>query len=225
MDKPAHPSQRARSATRSQEGSQRRTRTRLDTESRRAQLVELGTRVFAEKSYDEASVDEIAALAGISKGLLYHYFPTKRDLYLACLQAVAEELLARADLSDAPLPPLERLRAGIDAYLAFAAEHARAYLALMRGGVGSDREIVAYCESVRDRFVSRILTAPTSPLASVELPPLFRVVLRGWVGFAEAAAIDWLARGAPDRAAVRDAIVQMAIHAFQVGGAAKLFTR
>ncbi|MCA9514835.1 MAG: hypothetical protein KC635_07835, partial [Myxococcales bacterium] len=71
----------------------------------------------------------------------------------------------------------------------------------------------------------RILTAPTSPLASVELPPLFRVVLRGWVGFAEAAAIDWLARGAPDRAAVRDAIVQMAIHAFQVGGAAKLFTR
>ncbi|MCA9514836.1 MAG: TetR/AcrR family transcriptional regulator, partial [Myxococcales bacterium] len=130
MDKPAHPSQRARSATRSQEGSQRRTRTRLDTESRRAQLVELGTRVFAEKSYDEASVDEIAALAGISKGLLYHYFPTKRDLYLACLQAVAEELLARADLSDAPLPPLERLRAGIDAYLAFAAEHARAYLAL-----------------------------------------------------------------------------------------------
>ncbi|MBP6848431.1 MAG: helix-turn-helix transcriptional regulator, partial [Kofleriaceae bacterium] len=58
-------------------------RIRLDNDARRAQLLELGQKAFAERTYDEVSIDDIARAAGISKGLLYHYFPTKRDLYVA----------------------------------------------------------------------------------------------------------------------------------------------
>jgi AcrR family transcriptional regulator len=56
----------------------REPRTRLDVDERRTQLVELGLEHFGERAYDDVSIDAIAEAAGISKGLLYHYFPTKR---------------------------------------------------------------------------------------------------------------------------------------------------
>ena len=68
-------------------------RIRLDNDARRAQLLELGQKAFAERTYDEVSIDDIARAAGISKGLLYHYFPTKRDLYVT-LTADARQVAA-----------------------------------------------------------------------------------------------------------------------------------
>ena len=65
-------------------------RARLLVDERRAQLLSLGLQLFGERSYDEVSIDELAREAQISKGLLYHYFPTKRDLYVAGLQATDE---------------------------------------------------------------------------------------------------------------------------------------
>src|SRR5687767_328836 len=96
-----------------------RRRIRLENDQRRAQLLALGVQAFSERTYDDVSIDDIAKAAGISKGLLYHYFPTKRDLYLAGLRATAAELIASttAATSDMAMPPLERMRAGLDAYL------------------------------------------------------------------------------------------------------------
>jgi AcrR family transcriptional regulator len=68
---------------------------RLDVEERRKQLVALGIELFAERTYDDVSIDELAHAAGISKGLLYHYFPTKRDFYIATVKQAAQELLDR----------------------------------------------------------------------------------------------------------------------------------
>ncbi len=62
------------------------TRARLDVEERRKQLVALGNELFSKRTYDEVSIDELARAAGISKGLLYHYFPTKRDFYIATVR-------------------------------------------------------------------------------------------------------------------------------------------
>ena len=70
----------------------KRTRIRLETDERRAQLLELAKRAFSDRSYDDVSIDDLAREAKISKGLLYHYFPTKRDLYVAGLSEIADEL-------------------------------------------------------------------------------------------------------------------------------------
>jgi len=186
-------------------------RIRLDNDARRAQLLALGLQAFSDRPYDEVSIDDIARGAGISKGLLYHYFPTKRDLYLAGLRATAAELIERTTQAAKPeLPPVERIRAGLDAYFDHMSSHARAVLALMRGGIGSDPEVALVLENVRAAFVQRLFArSEGTPLAAVTEhdAPLVVIAVRGWIGFVEAASLEWLARRAPARAAVRDLLV------------------
>src|SRR5215467_10767220 len=92
-------------------------RVRLDNDERRAQLLQLARKAFSDRSYDDVSIDDLAREAKISKGLLYHYFPTKRDLYVAGLTEIADELLQRMMSVPDDLPPVDRVRAGLDAYL------------------------------------------------------------------------------------------------------------
>lgn len=164
-------------------------RTRLEVDERRAQLLALGIRFFSTKAYDEVSIEALAQAAGISKGLLYHYFPTKRDYYAAALQQVAEDLLERTR-QPPEIPPLEKLDRGLDAYLDYVQQRAPAYVALMRGGIGSDPEIARIVEGIRSRFLERIVEG-----MGTEPPPLLRVALRGWIGFVEAASLDAIERG------------------------------
>ena len=77
---------RKRTAKAASSGSVRKPRARLEVDERRAQLMKLGIELFAARAYDEVSIDELSRMAGISKGLLYHYFPTKRDFYVATVQ-------------------------------------------------------------------------------------------------------------------------------------------
>src|SRR5512135_3525874 len=91
-------------------------RARLDVDERRAQLLALGLELFSERAYDAISIDEIALAAGISKGLLYHYFPTKRDFYAAAIREASRQLLD-CTRPDASAPPIERVYRVIDAYL------------------------------------------------------------------------------------------------------------
>ena len=68
-------------------------RARFSVDERRAQLLELGLRLFGDRSYDDVSIDDIAREAGVSKGLLYHYFGSKRVFYAACVEHAAASLL------------------------------------------------------------------------------------------------------------------------------------
>jgi AcrR family transcriptional regulator len=175
----------------------REPRVRLDVDERRSQLVELGLAHFGERAYDDVSIDAIADAAGISKGLLYHYFPTKRAYYAATVREAAARLLASTETDDAA-PPLESLHAGLDAYLAYVEAHAKAYATLMRSGVGVDPEIARIVDETRATFIDRL----TSGFAHDALlgSPLVRLALRGWIGFAEAASLGWveaIAAGAP----------------------------
>jgi AcrR family transcriptional regulator len=197
-----------------------RRRVRLDNDARRAQLLALGLAAFSERPYDEVSIDDIARGAGISKGLLYHYFPTKRDLYLAGLRATAAALLERTTAAAAPhLPPLERIRAGLDAYFDHMQSHARPFLALMRGGIGSDPEVATVLEDVRTAFVERLFSrsegTPLHALAASDAP-LVVIAVRGWIGFVEAASLEWLARRAPSREVVRDLLVDALLATMRV---------
>lgn len=200
-----------------------RRRVRLENDQRRAQLLALGVQAFSERTYDDVSVDDIARAAGISKGLLYHYFPTKRDLYLAGLKATAAELIASTTIAAAPaLPPLERMRAGLDAYLDHVSRHARPFVALMRGGIGSDPEVVGVIENVRATYVQRFLdNADGTPLGGLLLTnlPLVRIAVRGWVGFVEAASLEWLQRKDVERTTLRDLLIDALLATLKIGTA------
>jgi AcrR family transcriptional regulator len=197
----------ARQITKATRGA-RRPRVRLDNDARRAQLLLLARRAFSDRSYDEVSIDDLAREAKISKGLLYHYFPTKRDLYVAGLREIADELVERINTVPTNLPPAERVRAGLDAYLDHINQHARAFVSLMRGGIGSDPEVAAVVEGVRTRLSERFLEgSPFKPL--LEGNPRFEVAVRGWIGFVEHATIDWCADPKLSRDELRDLLSQI----------------
>jgi AcrR family transcriptional regulator len=183
-------------------------RIRLDVDERRTQLVALGLEHFGERAYDDVSIDAIADAAGISKGLLYHYFPTKRAYYGACVRQAASQLVASTETDD-DAPPLARLEAGLDAYLGYVKAHAKAYATLMRSGVGVDPQIARIVDETRALFIDRLTAGfPRGPEGMLD-SPLARLALRGWIGFAEAASLGWtesIAAGenAPTQREMRD---------------------
>jgi len=179
-------------------------RERLEVDERRAQLVKLGVDLFASRAYDEVSIDELARAAGISKGLLYHYFPTKRDFYVATVREAASNLVSLTATPE-DMPPIERARAGMDAYLDYVAAHAPAYAALMRGGIGSDPEVAAIIDETRALLCVRLLEG----LPGVAETPLLRVGLRGWIGFCEATSLEWIERREVSREAIRDMMIDV----------------
>jgi AcrR family transcriptional regulator len=165
-------------------------RTRLDVDERRSQLLELGLELFGETNYDDIAIDDIAARASISKGLLYHYFGSKRGYYVATIRHAAAKLLAMLE-PDPALSEEQRADEGIANYLMFVEARASAYLALMRSGIGTDPEVLGILDEAREVIVRRILVDGVG----VESPtPLQRLALRGWVGSVEAVALDWLER-------------------------------
>jgi AcrR family transcriptional regulator len=171
------------------------TRLRLETDERKKQLVDLGLEQFGAKAYDAVSIDDIADAAGISKGLLYHYFPTKRAFYTACVAEAASQLLAACTGAAKPdAEPLEQLDAAIGAYLAYVQEHRVAYANLMINGIGIDEECRAIVDETRAKLIEELLAGMAE---TVSLTPGLKIALRGWVGFAETATLAWAEEGAP----------------------------
>jgi len=192
-------------------------RARLDVDERRRQLVALGSQLFSARTYDEVSIDELARAAGISKGLLYHYFPTKRDFYVATVRHAAKDLLDRSFLPS-DMNPIERLQGGLDAFLDYVSEHGTAYISLLRSGIGADPEVARIVDETREAFSMRLIEG-----LGVDAPgPLVRVALRGWVGFVEAATVDWLSSGqAAKRESLRAIFVEVLFSTVQIAAAAK----
>lgn len=170
-------------------GSANNARTRLITDERRAQLIALGLELFSSRPYDEVHIAELATAAGISKGLLYHYFPTKRDFYTAALRQAADGLLAQLQ-PDPDLPPVQRLQRGLHHYLSYVQQYGTSYVALMRGGVGADPSVAAIVEETRVNCMSRLVSG--MGFAPQTLPPLVRIALRAWIGTVEAASLEWV---------------------------------
>jgi AcrR family transcriptional regulator len=190
-------------------------RIRLETDERRAQLLALARKAFSDRSYDEVSIDDLAREARISKGLLYHYFPTKRDLYVAGLSEIAEELVQRMMSVPDDLQPIERVRAGLDAYLDHVHQHARSFVSLMRGGIGSDPEVSAVIESVRTRLFERFLARSPFPPELADNPTI-AIVIRGWMGFVEAASIDWCGNPRMSRAELVELLTKILVEILKV---------
>ena len=158
---------------------------RLSADDRRKQLIGIGLRQLTERPIHELSLDEIAAEAGISRGLLFHYFPTKRDYYAAVVQAAANRLLRQTE-PDPAAPPAEQLAQTLDAYVTFVQRRREPYLALFRGAAGGADYVVEIYERTRRVFVDRARSALGHPR-----DPRVDLMLHGWFGFVEDTVLAW----------------------------------
>ncbi len=176
------------------------TRVRLGTEERREQLLAAGVDLLARRSHDQVSIEEIAAAAGVSKGLLYHYFPTKKDFILAAIERGQRELAERLR-PDPDLPPEAQLDAGLEGFLDYVEENATAFRAIFRGGDG-DPEIMAALEAGRAEQMQTLMGAlagwEDSPVATDPSPAL-EAAVQGWLFFVDGAVLRWLEHGGLDR--------------------------
>lgn len=176
---------------------------RLSATLRRAQLIDVAHDWMRAHPHAALSPEAVAAGAGVSKPLVFHYFPTIGDLQLAVFEQVADSLVRRLESTGGVALP-ERLRAGIDAFIDAADRHADLYLHVMRGGT-TDEKLRRAMHATRDRLARVVggwvgMDAPT---------PGMLVVLRGYLGLIEESVLEWL----PGRPVPREALVDFLVAA------------
>ena len=172
--------------------------------ARRAELIAIGRRLFADTPYDALSMDDIARQAHVAKGLIYYYFHSKRGYYLAIVQDSVADLVAFA-ASGVELPPVERVHRTIDSYLRYAEHHQAAYRTIVSGGVGFDAEVHVIRDGVREAIVA---TIAEGAYGRTDIAPLARMGLLSWVCSVEGAALDWIDRPELPRETMRELLVK-----------------
>jgi len=193
--------------------------TRLPVDERRRRLLELGAQLFARHSYDELSMARIAREAGISKALLYHYFPSKQELFEATLRQAAEGL-RRVTEPDPELPPLEALSGSVGAFLTWVEENELAYRKLMQSAA-SVPAVRVLIDEVRDRTSGRILDGLG---AGGEPPPKARAAVRAWLWYMDGVILDWLEHRDLEQREVRDLLLGSLAGALMAADASGLIT-
>jgi AcrR family transcriptional regulator len=184
---------------------------RLENDERRQQLLALGQQLFTEHAFDELSMARIAKEAGISKALLYHYFPGKRDYFLATLASGAQELRAAIE-PDPDAPPLEALTGALETYLAWIDENADSYRRLLQSAAAIP-EVRDLIEGVRAETAQRILDGLDAD------SPRARAATRGWLWFVDGVCLDWLAHRDLTRDEVRDLVLATLMVSLGAAGA------
>jgi AcrR family transcriptional regulator len=180
-------------------------RTRLDPIARRAQLIALGVEMLATRTLDALSVEDIAQKAGISRGLLFHYFSSKQEFHIEVARAAAAELLARTE-PDTALPPLEALRTSLMAFIGYVEENPDNYKSLVRGAASGDAEMRGIFDDTRATMAGRIVAV----LADLGLPlgPRAEIAVHGWVAFSEECVIRSIDGGVKDSDALLDMLTK-----------------
>jgi AcrR family transcriptional regulator len=177
-------------------------RTRLTPEARRAQLIELGVEMLATRRLDELSVELIAQTAGISRGLLFHYFASKQEFHLEVARAAAAEMIRRTE-PDTSLPLVAALRGSIAAFVDYVEENPDNYKSLVRGAASGDADMRAIFDGTRAAMVQRVLDVVAAQ--DLVLDPRAELAVHGWIAYVEECVVRWL----DGRAITRDELLEL----------------
>ena len=177
------------------------TRVRLSHEARREQLLDLGVAMLATRSVDELSIDLLAEQAGISRGLLYHYFRSKHEFHHAVVRRAADDVIAVTAPGDEG-DTLERLAGSLEAYLDYVVANYEGYSSLVRGAASGNVAMREIYEETRAALTDRIFaTAGEAGLAEFGATdtPAARLMVRGWSAMTEEVVLSWVRddRGVP----------------------------
>ena len=160
-------------------------RRRLSADERRRQLVAIGLAKIVETPIQDLSMDDIATEAGISRGLLFHYFPTKTDFYLACIAAAGRRIL-RTTAPDEDAPGEAQVEMATRLMIEQIERRRGFYLALVHGHGVADPRVSEVMDSVRDGSTERVM-------AALDVPEARRDVVRAWWAYTEDRALTWSA--------------------------------
>ncbi|MFE7719063.1 TetR/AcrR family transcriptional regulator [Nocardia rhizosphaerihabitans] len=181
-------------------------RVRLSPEERRLQLITLGAEMLVDRSLEDISVDDIAKQAGISRGLLFHYFASKQEFHEAIARHVSAEFYT-AVMPNRDLSLFDMLRDSIERFVDYATEHSASYRSVLRGPASVTPDMVGYVNETRaaiaDLIVSELPLPPDDPdLARLTL------AIRGWIAFVEETIITWMAEKPITREQLVDLLVE-----------------
>lgn len=165
-------------------------RTRLSPDERREQLLDLGVRLLAHRSLDELSIDLLAEQAGISRGLLYHYFGSKQAFHEAVVRHAADDLIAQT-APPADGDPMQRLLTSVTAYVDYVVANHEGYLSLVRAAAGGNESLRAIYEDARSALNGRIFREDLRGEILSDTPA-HRLVVRGWSAMVEELVLTWI---------------------------------
>jgi AcrR family transcriptional regulator len=176
--------------------------TRLSAQQRRVLLVDAGARLFASRPYDEVRMDEVAALAGVSRALLYRHFAGKGDLFAAVYRQAADRLIAVTE-RDPDVPLVEQVVAGLEAHIDYFVANRTTVLAANKVLAG-DPTIQAIISDELEALRARLLL-------SVELRDRPRgstsALLMSWLVFVRVLSVEWLSHQEFTRVQLREMCV------------------
>ena len=164
-------------------------RTRLTPDQRRTQLLDLGTRLLGTRSLEELSIDVLAEEAGVSRGLLYHYFGGKQGFFEAVVQHAADDLYARTAPPDEG-EPLERLLASITGYVDYVVANQPGYRSLVKAASGSNDALREIYEKTFRALADRFFTADTGTYDMPDTPAV-RLLVHAWQAMVEDLVLTW----------------------------------
>lgn len=165
-------------------------RTRLSPDARREQLLDLGVRLLATRSLDELSIDVLAEEAGISRGLLYHYFGSKHAFREAVVRRAADDLMAQT-APPVDGEPEERLLVSMTAYLDYVVANHEGYLSLVKGAASGNTTLREIYEEARSALTDRIFREEAQGDLLPDTP-MTRLVVRGWSAMTEELVLTWI---------------------------------
>lgn len=172
---------------------------RLTPERRRSQLLDVGAEMFGAHSYEDVLMEDVAARAGVSRGLMYRYFPGKRDFFAAIFQRDSDRLL-EASRIDPGLPLPGQVLAGLDAHLDYFLAHKHNILTANRGALAGDPMVQAIISDELATLRDRMLGASGQQGHPRQVVSM---ALHGWLAFVRAVCVEWLQRPELSREDVR----------------------
>ena len=170
-------------------------RVRMSPETRREQLLDLGTRLLADRPLEAISIELLADEAGISRGLLYHYFGSLQELHVAVVRRAGEDvyaITAPRGVGD----PLEQLAVSLGAYVDYVSENHTGYVSLIRAAAGGNEELRTIYLDARRALTGRIFEiAGSDQLAALGVldSPATRLLVDGWAAMVENVVVEWVA--------------------------------
>jgi AcrR family transcriptional regulator len=181
-------------------------RQRMSPDSRREQLLELGVRLFATRTLEEISIDLLAEKAGISRGLLYHYFGNKQDFHEAVVRRAVEVLIeVTGPVEEEDL--ITRMTVSLGNYVEYVVTNHTAYVSIIRAASSGNETMHEIYDSALNALVDRIFESSTpEELATVGISDThaMRLMARGWAALVEKVVLGWCD---DDRGMSRDQLV------------------
>ena len=168
---------------------------RLEHDERREQILATARTLFTQRPYGAVSTIEIAEAAGVTRGLLHHYFGTKRSLYLEVVKDLVDQPVLGLLNALTATPPDEAMPTWDDSvalWMDVVETSREAWLAAISAGeTGSDRAMHDILNEARERTASQVIAVLG---LDEKRTPEVRALVRGFGSFAEEVTREWLQR-------------------------------